>query len=84
MPWEDPIVEEVRKARDAYAKRFTYDLDAIYHDLHDLVEERQFVSHVQEKALGIVHDHQYERPHKCSEGIRQYVYGSNESYPHCD
>jgi hypothetical protein len=33
MPWEDPIVEEVRKRRDAYAKRFKYDLDAIYRDL---------------------------------------------------
>ena len=33
MPWEDPIVEEVRKVRDAYAKRFNYDLDAIYRDL---------------------------------------------------
>ena len=30
MPWEDPIVEEVREVRDAYAKRFNYDLDAIY------------------------------------------------------
>jgi hypothetical protein len=35
MPWEDPIVEEVRKARDAYAKRFKYDLDAIYRDLKE-------------------------------------------------
>jgi hypothetical protein len=35
MPWEDPIVEEVRKARDAYAKRFNYDLDAIYRDLKE-------------------------------------------------
>ena len=25
----DPIVEEVRRARDAHAKRFNYDLDAI-------------------------------------------------------
>lgn len=33
MPWEDPIVEEVRKVRDAYAKRFKYNLDAIYRDL---------------------------------------------------
>jgi hypothetical protein len=41
MPWEDPIVEEVRKARDVYAKRFTYDLDAIYHDLHDLKEKER-------------------------------------------
>jgi hypothetical protein len=29
----DPIVEEVRKARDEYAKRFNYDLDAICEDL---------------------------------------------------
>jgi hypothetical protein len=29
----DPIVEEVRKARDAYAQRFNYDLDAICRDL---------------------------------------------------
>jgi hypothetical protein len=35
MPWEDPIVEEVRKVRDAYAKRFKYDLDAIYRDLKE-------------------------------------------------
>ena len=31
----DPIVEEVRKARDAYAKRFNYDLDAICRDLQE-------------------------------------------------
>ena len=35
MPWEDPIVEEVRKVRDAYAHRFNYDLDAIYRDLKE-------------------------------------------------
>lgn len=29
----DPIVEEVRQARDAYAKQFGYDLDAIVRDL---------------------------------------------------
>jgi cytochrome b involved in lipid metabolism len=29
----DPIVEEVRKYRDAYAKRFNYDLRAISRDL---------------------------------------------------
>jgi len=39
MVWQDPIVEEVRKARDAYAKQFKYDLDAIYHDLK--AKERQ-------------------------------------------
>ena len=31
--WEDPIVEEVRKARDAHAAKFNYDLQAIYRDL---------------------------------------------------
>jgi len=39
MAWQDPIVEEVRKARDAYAKQFNYDLDAIYRDLK--AKERQ-------------------------------------------
>ncbi len=29
----DPIVEEVRKARDEYARKFDYDLDAICRDL---------------------------------------------------
>jgi hypothetical protein len=33
--WRDPIVEEVRAAREAYAKRFNYDLDAIYRDLKE-------------------------------------------------
>jgi hypothetical protein len=37
----DPIVEEVRKARDEYAKRFNYDLDAICRDL----QEKQRLSH---------------------------------------
>ena len=31
--WRDPIVEEVRAIRDAYAKAFDYDLDAIFNDL---------------------------------------------------
>jgi len=31
----DPIVEEVRKARDEYAKKFNYDLDAICRDLQE-------------------------------------------------
>jgi hypothetical protein len=29
----DPIVDEVRKFRDAYAKRFQYDLEAICRDI---------------------------------------------------
>jgi hypothetical protein len=30
---DDPIVAEVRNARDEYARRFGYDLDAICRDL---------------------------------------------------
>lgn len=33
--WHDPIVEEVRAIRDAYAKQFNYDLEAIYRDLKE-------------------------------------------------
>src|SRR4029078_10480331 len=29
----DPIVEEVRRVRDAHAARFNYDLDAIFQDI---------------------------------------------------
>jgi hypothetical protein len=29
----DPIVDEVRRVRDAYAARFNYDLDAIFQDI---------------------------------------------------
>jgi hypothetical protein len=31
----DPIVEEVRKAREEYARSFNYDLDAICRDLRE-------------------------------------------------
>ena len=31
--WQDPIVAEVRKARQEHAKKFGYDLKAIYDDL---------------------------------------------------
>ena len=31
----DPIVEEVRKVRDEYAKSFNYDLDEICRDLQE-------------------------------------------------
>ena len=33
--WKDPIVEEVRAIRDAYAKQLNYDLEAIYRDLKE-------------------------------------------------
>jgi hypothetical protein len=31
----DPIVEEVRRIRDAHAARFDYDLDAIFQDIKE-------------------------------------------------
>lgn len=31
----DPIVEEVRRVRDAHAARFNYDLDAIFEDIKE-------------------------------------------------
>lgn len=33
--WTDPIVEETRKLRDAYAAQFGYDLEAIFRDLRE-------------------------------------------------
>ncbi len=31
--WSDPIVEEIRRNREAYAAKFNFDLEAIYHDI---------------------------------------------------
>lgn len=31
--WQDKIVEEIYQIREAYAKSFDYDLDAIFEDL---------------------------------------------------
>jgi hypothetical protein len=31
----DPIVDEVRRVRDAHAARFNYDLDAIFQDIKE-------------------------------------------------
>ena len=31
----DPIVDEVRRARDSHAARFNYDLDAIFQDIKE-------------------------------------------------
>jgi hypothetical protein len=45
--WEDPIVDEVRKVRQAHAARFNYDLQAIYADLKEQEKNsgRVFVSY---------------------------------------
>lgn len=44
--WKDEIVEEIRKIRDAHAKKFNYDLDAIYEDLKK-AEKRSGLKFVQ-------------------------------------
>jgi len=42
----DPVVEEVRKERDAHAAKFNYDLRAIYEDLkkQEKRSKRKFVT----------------------------------------
>jgi hypothetical protein len=35
----DPIVDEVRRIRDAHAARFNYDLDAIFRDIKEREKE---------------------------------------------
>ena len=44
--WMDEIVEETRKAREQYATKFNYDLEAIYCDLkkHEEQSPEKFVS----------------------------------------
>lgn len=43
--WQDPIVEEVRKVRDAHAAQHGYDLKAIFQALkqEEAASERKFV-----------------------------------------
>jgi hypothetical protein len=42
----DPIVDEVRRVRDAYAARFDYNLDAIFRDIKEQEKKsgREFIS----------------------------------------
>jgi hypothetical protein len=39
----DPIVDEVRRVRDAHAARFNYDLDAIFQDIKKREKESGLV-----------------------------------------
>jgi hypothetical protein len=39
MKWKDEIVEEVRKAGEAYAAQFDYDLKRMFEDLRKKEEE---------------------------------------------
>jgi len=33
--WHDPVVEDIKRVRDAYAKKFEYDLHAICEDIRE-------------------------------------------------
>jgi hypothetical protein len=48
----DPIVDEVRRVRDAHAAQFNYDLDAIFRDIKEQERKsgRTFVSFVRATA----------------------------------
>ncbi len=39
--WQDPIVAEVRQARETHAAQFNFDLQAIYHALKEREEQSQ-------------------------------------------
>jgi hypothetical protein len=39
MKWENEIVEEVRRAREAYAAQFDYDLEPMFEDLKKQEEQ---------------------------------------------
>jgi hypothetical protein len=53
--WNDPIVEEVRKARNAHAQKFGYDLKAIAKDLikQQQAGKRRVVSLPRKKPIGL-------------------------------
>ncbi len=38
-PWDDPIVAEIRAVREAHARKFNYDLNAIFEDIKRHEEE---------------------------------------------
>ncbi|MUL36844.1 hypothetical protein [Gloeocapsopsis dulcis] len=51
--WKDEIVEEIHQIREAYAKSFNYDLDAIFEDLRKKESEsgREVVSLSRKRGL---------------------------------
>ena len=56
--WSDPMVEEVRKVRNAHARKFNYDLQAIVADLRNQqkASKRKFVTLAPKKACSIPTD----------------------------
>ncbi len=63
--WKDPIVEEVRRVRDAHAARFNYDLRAIYEDFKALerASGRQYVRLAPKRRAGAAHPGRVEHSH---------------------
>jgi len=53
LTMNDPIVDEVRRIRDAHAARFNYDLDAIFRDIKEQEKKsgHKFISGVARPAL---------------------------------
>jgi len=53
--WKDPIVEEVRKVREAHAALFDYNLDAIYRDLKEQESKsgRKFTSYSAKQVVPV-------------------------------
>ena len=49
----DPIVDEVRRIRDAHAAKFNYDPDAIFRDIkeQEMRSGRKYVSFADETAM---------------------------------
>ena len=54
--WEDVIINEVRCVREMHARRFNFDLQAIFEDLkrQELESGREFVSFVPKPPLIIL------------------------------
>lgn len=49
----DPIVDEVRRVRDAHAAQFNYDLDAIFRDIKEKEKKcgHKFISRVARPSI---------------------------------
>ncbi len=50
--WTDPIVEEVRRVREAHAAKFNFDLRAIFRDLKakEAASGRKYVNYERRQA----------------------------------
>jgi hypothetical protein len=73
MNESDPIVDEVRRIRDAHAAKFNYDPDAIFLDIKEQEKRsgRKYVSFAEEKVA----------PSKALAGAAMPVSGDSHSLP---